>query len=164
MREVTIPVYPFDELSPKAKDKARDWFREGVYSDNWWRDTYEDAEQIGLKITGFDLDRNRSISGDFTDGAASCANRVLSEHGEACASHAAAQAFIKSFGSLHEPGDDDFRADEFDAIEGDFLAAMLEYYSQLLQAESEYISTDEYADEGIEANSYEFTADGRVYP
>jgi len=47
MREVTRTVYLFDELSDKAKETARDWFREGVGTDDWYEAIYEDAAKIG---------------------------------------------------------------------------------------------------------------------
>lgn len=39
-------VYQFDELSDKAKEKARDWYREVSASDEWWEAALEDAQQI----------------------------------------------------------------------------------------------------------------------
>ena len=62
----TVISYKFEELSPKAKEKARDWFREGALDYDWWDSTYEDAASIGLKITGFDLGRGgRSVDAQF---------------------------------------------------------------------------------------------------
>jgi hypothetical protein len=52
-RTITSTVYTFDELSDRAKDKARAWFREGD-SDADTSCTYEDAAQCA-EILGIDL-------------------------------------------------------------------------------------------------------------
>jgi len=44
--EQTKTVYYFDELSDKAKDKARDWFREGALDYDWYGTTFEDAVRV----------------------------------------------------------------------------------------------------------------------
>lgn len=51
----TTAVYQFDELSDAAKEKARDWFREGVFTESQdWQFVYEDAVQcaaiLGIEI------------------------------------------------------------------------------------------------------------------
>ena len=53
---VTTTVFQFDELSDKAKEKAREWFREGNLEDSWWYESvYEDAERMA-KILGIEFD------------------------------------------------------------------------------------------------------------
>jgi hypothetical protein len=47
-------VYFFDELDKKAKEKAREWFREGNLDYDWYESVYEDANTIA-KTLGFDL-------------------------------------------------------------------------------------------------------------
>lgn len=56
MREITLKVYAFEELSDKAKDKARDWYREIFTEDTFWADpVIEDATRIaGLLGITFD--------------------------------------------------------------------------------------------------------------
>ena len=56
-REVTIKktVYKFNELSPKAKEKARDKWREGFNEDNFWseytiKEAVEQAALMGITI------------------------------------------------------------------------------------------------------------------
>lgn len=60
---VETKVYKFAELSDEAKNKARDWFREGALDYDWFDSVYEDAKSIGLKITSFDLGRSQDIQG-----------------------------------------------------------------------------------------------------
>ncbi|MGH7183492.1 MAG: antitoxin of toxin-antitoxin stability system [Nitrospiraceae bacterium] len=57
MREVTVKLYTFDELDPKAKEKARGWYREGIESSEWADDVIEDSDTIA-KILGIDLHRD----------------------------------------------------------------------------------------------------------
>ena len=58
MRDDTVitTVYTFDELSDRAKEKARDWYRERRALDyGWWECTYEDVDNI-FKIIGITSD------------------------------------------------------------------------------------------------------------
>ena len=84
MRTETINIYTFDELSDKAKDRARDWWRQGALDYGWWECIYEDAERIGLKITGFDTGRSCEIDGDFIGTPEETADKILAEHGDRC--------------------------------------------------------------------------------
>lgn len=45
-REVTVTLYEYEELSDKAKEKARDWFREGALDYEWWDAVYDDFIQV----------------------------------------------------------------------------------------------------------------------
>lgn len=56
MRIKETKVYTFDELSDHAKEKARDWFREGHLDYEWWESIYDDAATIGA-ILGLDLNQ-----------------------------------------------------------------------------------------------------------
>jgi len=39
-------VYQFPELSDAAKEKARSWYREAAFHDDWWDAVYDDFERI----------------------------------------------------------------------------------------------------------------------
>jgi hypothetical protein len=62
------------------------------FDHDWWQTTYEDAENMGLKITSFDLDRNRHAKGCFITNAMECAESILRDHGETCDTYIEAQA------------------------------------------------------------------------
>lgn len=64
MRTVTKTVYLFDELSDKAKQKARDWYREGSSDDEYWDSIYEDADTLA-KLMGIEIDQKpiRTVGG-----------------------------------------------------------------------------------------------------
>lgn len=56
MRTIEKTIYKFDELpSERAKDTAREWFRQGMESD-WSEFICEDADIIG-KMLGIEIDR-----------------------------------------------------------------------------------------------------------
>ena len=91
-----IPVYDFDGLDESAKEKARDWYRNGALDFDWWNSTYEDAATIGLKITSFELDRGRHCEGEFKyfGGAEQCARLILKEHGDKCETYKTAKKMV----------------------------------------------------------------------
>jgi len=173
---VTTEVYKFDELADDVKAKALDACRSYSVQGDWWDATYEDAATIGIKITSFDLDRSRHATGTLTMSLAESIASVLENHGETCETHKTAtnheaqrvaqQNIINTAPSYDtEAGykiieDADAKLDE---IETEYLCEMVENYSIMLQKESEYLQSDEAVQENIEANEYEFTADGSQY-
>src|SRR5690606_33296995 len=54
-RVMETTVYTFDELSDKAKEKARDWYRDGQLDYDWWDSVYEMAQTAGW-ILGIEMD------------------------------------------------------------------------------------------------------------
>jgi hypothetical protein len=182
-REKKITIHEFDELSERAKDKARDWYRRGSQDEEWWENVYEDASRMGLKIRSFDIDRGGEIKGDFTKGSEICAERILKEHGPDTDSHALAEAFLTDLKSLRDnlenaerlADDDDGNGgddslddtsprdleDQISDLEDGFRHDILEEYLSLLQKELEYLMSDEVVDENIRANGYTFNTDGR---
>src|SRR5205809_4336111 len=55
-KTIETTVYTFDELSEDAKEKARDWFREGNLDNDWWDYIYEDADRVAA-ILGIEISR-----------------------------------------------------------------------------------------------------------
>lgn len=56
----------FDELDDKAKERARDSWREGALQHEWWEYTYEDAIECA-KALGFEIEqRNRPLTNGRT--------------------------------------------------------------------------------------------------
>jgi hypothetical protein len=175
MRTIRTKVYKFDELTPEAQNKAVSNLSDINVSHDWWQFTYEDAERIGLKITSFDLDRNRHARGKFIEDALFTANAILKEHGEDCETYKTAKLFLDNWNNVVATHSDGINTDrvtedkseEFDDIadqlEEDFLKSILEDYSIILQNESEYLQSKESIIETIQANEYEFYADGSLY-
>lgn len=53
-RAVTRTVYQYGELSEKAKEKAREWWRDGGMEYDWWDGVFEDTVAVA-EILGIDL-------------------------------------------------------------------------------------------------------------
>ncbi len=56
MRTIAKTVYQFSELSDHAKERARDWYRQGNLDYDWYDSVYEDAATIA-DILGIRLDK-----------------------------------------------------------------------------------------------------------
>ena len=169
---IETTVYSFSELSDAAKEKAREWYRNGALDYDWWESTYEDAEQAGLKITSFDLERNRHAKGEFISGAENCAWLIENNHGDTCETYKTAKAFLAERDEAVNTAPKDENGElenereldeKLDDIESDFLKSILEDYSILLQKEYEYLMSNESVDENILANEYTFTANGKRF-
>lgn len=171
---INTEVMTFDELSNAAKEKARSWWLEcGL--DGWSNCTYEDAQNIGLKIKGFDMDSTsfvREVDGEFIISAIECSEKVMSEHGEHCDTYKTAKAFDEAIDALPDlpnensltyPNAEHAKCLAVDAIEGEFLTALLRCYKDMLQQEYDYQCSNEHVDETILANKYTFTKDGTCF-
>ncbi|GHH02855.1 hypothetical protein [Pseudodonghicola xiamenensis] len=51
---IETTVYRLEELSDAARDKARAWYREGGFDDDWYDAVYEDFQRVA-EILGLDL-------------------------------------------------------------------------------------------------------------
>jgi hypothetical protein len=168
MRIIKTKVYTFDELSDEAKEMAvQEYANINLYFD-WWEGTFEDAEQVGIKLTEFDIDR-RYCHGEFIEDAENIARLILEKHGDRCETYKDAWEFqnaVSVQGSIFMDRDDDeeFRdSDQYNELCEVFQRIVLEDYWLLLQKEYEYRISEEAIIEGIEANEYEFTEDGKKY-
>lgn len=156
MKTISTDVYTFDELNDEAKEKAREWAREFVCDYDWWDCIYEDAKNIGLEITSFDLDRNRHAKGKLLQSAEQVAMNIRKEHGNTCDTYKLATTFSKDLANATSE-------DAKDIVREDFERDLLEEYSVMLQCEHEHMYEDEYIDDMILANEYTFTKDGKRF-
>ena len=161
----TITLYTFDELpTEKAKNKARDWWRECDYGR--YDGVYEDAAQAGIKITGFNIDPGSSCDIEFLDGAFNCAVAVRANHGETCDTYKAAVAYEAACDDVNteaeKRGDqgEARRAETLDAVEEEFKQALEKAYLEMLRDEYEDRQSDEYLDDVLRCNDYTFTETG----
>lgn len=166
----TYNVYKFEELDERGQAAALDHCRYWPVQGEWWDVVYEDAAQVGIKITSFDLDRNRGAEGEFTCSACEVAQNIFNEHGVECETYKTAAAFMEEwqpvFDSYMDETSPDYESrdseDKLQDIEDEFRSAILEDYSIMLQHECEYLQSDEAVQEMIEANDYEFTEAGEI--
>lgn len=170
MREITTKIHTFDELGDKAKEKARDWYRNCSAFDDWWECVYEDAERVGLKITEFDIARGSYVKAHFLGSAEETAHAIEKEHGEGCDTYATAEAYLKERAGIIKasPKDTDGITADLDYLDEclqelgeNFLHDLEEDYLVHLRKEYEWLMSDEQVDESITANGYEFTEDGK---
>ncbi len=59
MREISTKVYTYDELSDKAKEKAREWYQGAAAEDCWYDNVIEDAVTIA-SFLGITVDQWRN--------------------------------------------------------------------------------------------------------
>ena len=149
-------VYQFDELDDKAKERAREWYRAGALDYEWWESTYEDAAQVGLKITAFDLGRAQSIDGELTMSAMESVSNILTTHGEDCDTYKLASRYYPRL--LAQDIEDEEAAQQ---LEEEYVRELKEEYWHMLNREMEYLLSDECVDETIMANEYEFLENGK---
>lgn len=163
--EKTVLAYTFAELSDDAKDKARNWFREGIDVDQWSDSETEDAANVGIKITGFDIGRGSYIDGTVED-TEGTAHAIVKDHGEECDTYKLAVQYLADRDAAIDEALKDEETDEsaldekLDELGAEFTRAILEEYLCSLRNEYEYRMSDEAVDEDIEANEYLFTEDG----
>ena len=165
---ITVTAYSFDELSDKAKDKARNWFRNGIDVYKWSDSVIEDAANVGIKITGFDIGRGSEIDGDVED-TEGTAHAIVKDHGEESDTYKLAVQYLADRDEAidSEPKDEDGEFEDQNAmdeklneLDDEFTRAILEEYLSELRSEYEYRMSDEAIDEDIRANEYLFTKDG----
>jgi len=162
MRTIRIKAYKFEELSEEVQTKVIDKNYDINVHDEWWDGVYEDARNIGLKITGFDTDRNRHATGEFLLSANEVAQNILNEHGDMCETYKTAENFM----SVWQPVFNDYMEteegeDKLIDLETEFLNSLLEDYAMTLEKESEYLMSEEAIKETLIANEYEYTKDGK---
>lgn len=167
-RTIRTKVYLFNELSEKAKQKVIEDNYDINVDYEWWYSIYEDAANIGLKITGFDIDRGSYCNGGFTLSANEVAANIFRDHGESCETYKTATEFMNEWQPVFaeymtEPENMGELEDKMQDIEDDFLKSLCEDYLILLQNEYEYLTSEEAIIETIEANGYEFTQDGNGF-
>lgn len=167
MRKLIIEktVYKFEELSEKAQQKALDKIFEFHLNYAWWDRVYEDAENVGVKIKAFDIDRGNYIKGEITY-PETVANNVLKEHGKTCETYKVAESYLKARKDFIEKNQDEdgeiSREAEYslEDMDKEFKREILEQYLSMLKKEYEYLTSKEAILETIEANQYEFDENG----
>jgi len=167
MRTIKVKILTFNELSEQAKEKARDWWRNGGLDYEWWDFIYEDAKNIGIEITSFDLYR-KEIDGKMILSAAEIAQNILNQHGEYCHTYKTATNFMEQwqpiFNDYMKESGANYESSMLEDVlmEDEFLSSLLEDYLSILNNEYEYMLSNEYVDETILNNEYEFYEDGSI--
>lgn len=160
-------VYRFNELSEKAQDKAIEKLYDLNVGYEWWNNTYEDAERVGLKIKGFDLERGNSIEGILSSSLTESVTAILTDHGEICETYQLAKRYKEVIDVLDVKRrlgliDEDSYNDQIDELQELYLRELLQCYLSILRQEYDYQTSREAIIESIEANEYEFDEEGQL--
>lgn len=172
MRIETIErkLYKFEELSDDAKEKVLENLADINVDYEWWDSVYDNAKNIGLKITEFDIDRGSYARGKFTLSAHEVATNIIRDHGPDCETRKTAENFLEKydpiFAAYMDEGSKKYESreseDELMELEEEFLKSLLEDYRIMLQKDYEYLTSEEVIKETIEANDYEFLEHGKL--
>lgn len=155
-------VYKFDELSAEGQQKAVENLYDINVDHDWWEYTYKDAQTIGLKITGFDIDRGAYCKGEWIESPLTAVKLIKKNHGESCETYKTALQYEKLMLECPRNEEDEPIEDELEVIEDDFRNALLEDYRVMLEQEYEYLTSREAIIETISANDYMFTVNGKL--
>lgn len=171
MKTKVINLYSFSELSEEAQRKALKKLWDINVYDDWWTFIFEDAQNIGLKITEFNLD-HKEIDGSLYYSVTEIAQNILNQHGEQAETYKLASEFLEKHSKLFEvyselEADEDSSYDDLSSAEDDlvdledeFQNDLLEEYRIMLNDEYDYLTSRESIIETIEANEYEFNEEG----
>ena len=190
MRVLETNIYSFDELSDDAKDRAREWWRDGFLQDSDWHIfTIDDAKEC-LALLGFTV-ADILYTGFWSQGDGACFTGSWSASDvkpvRAMRAHAPKDdTLLRLSRDLNRLARRDKEAcatlthrdrychemtigfdgkakhdDTRDSIVELARDAMRWVYRQLEQ-EYEYQTANEQVDDAIRANEYEFTAQGRI--
>lgn len=160
METRTYTVYKFDELPEEGKRKALMNYSDINIDHDWWNYTYDDAENIGLKITEYDGYR---CKGKLTLSGENCAKSIMANHGVVCETYKTAKDYLDNLSTLESLKDNhiDINA-ALEDLEEDFKHSLLEDYRIMLDKEYEHLTSDEAIIETIQSNDYDFTIDGKI--
>jgi hypothetical protein len=151
MKEITVKVYQYSELNEKAKEKAVNWFLDGQDFEFEWDCIQDDAKNIGIELTAWDY--RGYCNGELLISAEDVIKKIIVEHGENCETYKTAKKYEHKF-------KDNLNDDEFVELEIEFLKDILEDYRVIADNQYEYVQSEEYISECMEANEYDFLEDG----
>ena len=150
-------VYKFDELTEKQQANVIQNYYDINVNHEWYESVYEDAENIGLKITGFDIDRASYVEGDLICDFQDCIEKILKDHGQSCDTFKLASEYKPKLTAIRAILETDESAyDELEGLEKGFIQELSECYLSMLRKEYEYLTSSEAIKETIECNDYWF--------
>ena len=172
MKTQTVNTYSFNELSETAKEKVLRKYADMGTSDYWYEDSFYQAKELGIRITGFDLDRGQSIEAEFLWDEIEVADRILDFYPSDSDIYKISENFRKERDELCDTWQNDENGEPVNVHELDEKLDELEYQYKkdifwelwkFLRDEYDYLFKDEYLAEFFECNDYQFTEDGTLY-
>lgn len=169
MKTITYTAYLFDELTWEGKQKAIANHRDINVDHEWWEPIYEDAKNIGLIIHSFDLDRRLECSGHLEMSEVRVALEIVKNHGRDCETYGIAHAFLLKVAAFRKEwkkivAEDDLIEDDvhYDSLCERFKRNLRCAYADILQADYEYLTSEDAIADTLIANEYHFTENGRL--
>lgn len=167
MKTISINLYQFNELTPEAQKAAIRNLSDINTIDQWWDYLYEDAENVGLKLTGFDIDRG-ACNGHIMNNGFETAMAICDNHGEETQTYKLAKQYLDDLPDIRKGTPEALQAEGIDylteeAFETRFLKKLCSAYLVMLREQYEYLTSDEAIKETIEANEYDFLENGTLY-
>jgi hypothetical protein len=144
MRQKTISVYKFEELSEDIQQELIDenrWI--GVKDGDWWEYIADEIEGLGGNLVQFDIYKG-TIQMDIVVSPIEFAKAIVSHHGSRCDTYKISQQYL----------------DE-ELVDKDYLHDISREYLSTLREEYEYLTSDEYVREGLIEIDNEYYEDGR---
>lgn len=172
MKTQTVNTFLFSELSEDAKKYALNKYSEMAISDYWYEDTYHQAKELGITISGFDLDRGQSIDADFIYDEIEVADAIMDFYGYENNIYKIAENFRKERDQLcdnwendenGEPINVDELDEKLDEMEDEFKKDIFHELWVFLRDEYEYLFSEEYISDHFDNNEYQFTEDGKLF-
>jgi len=180
MREITVKVYTFAELSEAAKERVLNAFRDVNVEFNWWNDSYDMIRTAG-KLLGLDIGDIHfdtyfycifKADYEYVRGAVKA---IQAEFPHATDLHDVARKLQdlqkRHFYSLscavrEGRGMNQYSCfrfgEDYECDLGDIIDDFAHWARILLRDEYEYLTSDEAVKGMIEANEYEFTEEGKL--
>lgn len=170
MRTIETRIYYYEELDGFAQRKALAHFSDINLDHDWYQPTFETWNEMGVSIKSFDLYR-KHIELDLMYSFEDTAISIVSYFGEDHDGYKFAQDFLmykKKLDKTYENSFDEFgECQEYDDELEDacdlFYADLKESIYTWLEAEWDYLQSEEAVEESIIANEIEFTKEGRVF-
>ena len=181
MREITVKVYSFAELSDDVRERALDAFRDINVEYDWWDGAYYTiraaGELLGLEIGDIHFDTDSYCIFDaeyqYVRGAVKAVKAEFPQNTDLHKIASELQALQKrhfySLSCAVTEGRDANRyscfrfGEDYDCEDlGDIIDDFAHWARILLRDEYEYLTSDDAVKEMIEANEYEFDEGGKL--
>lgn len=161
MKQTTINLYRFSELTETAQRKAIQKHFDILTHWDWWEFIYEDAKRIGLNINGFDFYPN-SINITYEDDPECVANNILKEWGGMTKMAELANNYLANAAKCEviETDDELIDSDELIELNEDFLNDLGKYFLNFLETDYEWRTSDSAIGEELEEQEFYFLEDG----
>ena len=168
MKQVIVTLYQYDELSESSQQTALKYFSDINVHYPWYDFTYEDAINIGLKITSHDL-YHHDIEGKLTLDIEDSIEKILSTHGKICDTYKLALDYKDHLTEIQNrmsyASESKLIALEkaVEELTTEYEHNLLEEYLLMLRREYAYLTSQEAIEETIRANEYDFTKEGKLF-